>query len=503
MPLLLLALGLLAGPPPTGTLEISSAAYGAEVAVDRRPVGRVPLPPQTVPAGMHLVEVLRDGQAAWSRVVFVGPGETVSLVVELAPREGPAPVLGDLRRAPIEPPSTPMRYRLAGTVAAEGALAGDAWDLDLVQRWRLDAEAGEVVSGAVEARAVGDMAGAGRDLGRVVHRGDDPPLLVESLWLRARGAGLDGRLGRMAQAGPAGRAFLMDGARVDGQLGAFEVHARGGRRWAVLTPRPDDPWLGGGGVAWGDRDRGVRLDGLYHQRLHLDASAFVAGAAGRLRLAGAAIGSDPSRASLTGRTALRRFAIDDIRGAIEWRGAVEGPLDLTVEPLGLTELKVPAGWTGRLGATLDLAPARVTVDGGLYAGAGAPSAGRPDRGWLDLGATLGGGRRGITLRLGGLVADPGEHPAVAALVDRAHGALGGWLGRGRWRLSAEVGVEQITLDGPDGALRRRLPVGGLRAALALTEALSLLADVEAAAAHPSLHPTGGPLGRARLGLRLR
>lgn len=504
MPLLLLALALLTGPPPVGALHVSGAVYGDEVAIDRRPVGRVPLPPQTVTAGLHLVEILRDGRPAWSRVVFVGPGETLALVAELPPRPGPAPTLGDLRRPPAGPPEVPMRYRLTGGVTAEAAAAGEAWDLDLVQRWRLDAQAGEIVSGAAEVRAVGDLAGDGPELSRVVHRGDDPPLLVEGLWLRAQGAGLDGRMGRMVQTGPLGRAFLLDGARIDGAAGALRVHARGGRRRALLTPQPDDPWLGGAGLSWGERRWGVSVDGLYHGRLHLDAAAHLATDFGRLRLTGASVGTDPIRATIAGGSdALSDVAISDARLALEWRGATETAFDPTFEPLGVADLRAPAGWTARAGATVELQPARITLDGGLFESAGARAVDRPDRRWLDVGATFDGGGWDVTARLGGLVADPGGAPTATALVDRLYGAVGGGLTRGRWRFSVEAGVEQLTLDGPGGRARRRLPIGGVRALVALTEAVSLVADVEAAAAHPALHPTGGPLTRARLGLRLR
>lgn len=500
MPLFVLALALTG--PTTGTLHVSGTAYGVEVVIDRRPVGRLPLDPQTVTVGLHAVELLRAGRVVWSQIVFVGPHRRVELVVELPPVEGPKPTLGDLKRA--QPPrGPPTRYRLTGAVVAEAMANGEARDLDLAQWWRLDAD-GEVVSAAVQVSAVGDVAGAGPELGRVLHRPDDAPLLVEALWLRAADGPVSGRVGRLPQSGPLDRAFLLDGARVDARLGALDVRARAGRRETLLGPAPESPWMGGAAVAMGCDGWRFDVDALYHDGLHLDARGGAHTGRWRLDVSAAAIDTDPLRATVRGAVDLGGPTDGWLRDAwleARWRGARRSPFELSTPLADLLALAVPAGRTVRGGLVFGGDPVRLQARGGYFDGHGAPRAERPDRLWLDADVEWRLGPWSLWARGGAMRADAGPPSTALALTARSHGAAGaGWRG-GRLTLGASAGFEHLALAGLAGI--RRLPTGAAELRVALNETLALVADVAAWAGHPALHSGDGPLLRGRLGLRLR
>lgn len=505
MPLMLLVLASLAGTPGVGAVHVVGPDYGAEVALDRRPVGRLPLDPIPVAPGLHLVELLRGGRTVWSRVVYVAPDRTVRLTVELAPAAGPSPTLGDLKRATPAPRGPPTRYLLTGRIAAEAAAAGDAWDLDLAQRWRLDARAGRTISAAVEVRAVGDVAGEGVELSRVVHRGTDDPLLVEALWLRAETDVVDARLGRMPQSGPMDRAFLLDGVRLDGDAGPLSWHARGGRRFAALGTQPDSPWLGGAGLSWAVGGWSAALHGTYHDGLSSDARlAFERGPL-RAVARGGLLDADPLHADvrasldLSAATAgwLERLAL----GA-RWRGDRRSPFDMPVALTTILALDTPAGATfdGRL--TTRLGPVQTELRAGLFEGDGPARVERPARRWVTLDAAWPVGVWRLLAGAGALDADPGPAPTAVALAARRHLTGGAELRRGRLRLSGEIGLESLTLVGGEVAARV-LPMGGVRASLGLSEAVVLFGALDVAAAHPTLDPHGGPWVSGRLGIEIR
>ncbi len=503
MPLLLLALALAGGAPVTA-LHVTGPDYGVEVAIDRRPAGRLPLDPIAVPAGLHLVELLRRGQVVWSRVVFVEAGATVELAVALERTGQPSPTLGELRRgtpAPVEPPP---RYRLGGRLAFEGAAAGDAWDLDLVQRWRLEADPEGPFSAAAEARAVGDLAGSGPELWRAVHRTDDDPILVEVLWLRARGEHIDARVGRQPLRGPMGRAILLDGARVGATSGPWALAGHGGRRRAVLTPEPADPWMGGVELALRRPAWSADVSALYHQGLHVDARARAQPGELELLVAGGALDLDPMYADGHARIDLGpATGLTEARARVRWRGARASPFDLSPIRTSVIALDVPAGWTAEGGLAARAGPVDVDLTGGIFDGAGDPSAARPDRWWIGLDGLLARRGWGSTASLQALRADIGPAPIATALTERLRADLGAWLAFDRVRLDAVGGVERLVLDGPAGRIHRLLPVGGMRGRVALTDAIEAFAAFDAAAAHPTLHPSGGPLLFGRAGIELR
>lgn len=63
----------------TGTLTVTVDHPGAEVFVNRKPVGKAPVRIRNLRAGAHLVWVERDGYRRWTRVVTV-PAERVTRV---------------------------------------------------------------------------------------------------------------------------------------------------------------------------------------------------------------------------------------------------------------------------------------------------------------------------------------------------------------------------------------------------------------------------------------
>lgn len=503
MPAALLALALLAAPPPEGVLAVTGLDYGAEVVVDRRPVGHIPLDPVAVAAGLHLIEVLRDGRPVWSRVVFVPPGGVVQVTVALPPRPGGGRTLGELRSGRVEPRAPPARYRLSGSAAVEGGAVGSRWDLDVAQRWRLDADGPAGISAAVEVQAVGDLAGGDPALLRAVHRASDAPIRVDEARLRWRGEALDARVGRLIEPGPGGRLFALDGGRLDGRWGALRVHARGGRRWALIGPQPEDAGVVGGGLALGDGALGGALDAVWHGRLHVDGAVFARGALGGLRLRGRTIGESPAEAALRLDAPTGPAWLDGLWVEGGWRGAARGPFEPLDWPLGVAALPSPAG--ARLDGALRvrLGDVRGVVGAGVFDGAGPASAARPDRWRLDAG--LGFARRdwGVDGHLAALGADVGPDPTAVALGGRKSARFQAQMTLDRVRLVGSGGLEHLILRGPTGEVRRWLPVGGLAAAVALTGELEAFAEAEVSAAHPTLHPAGGPIAGGRIGVRLR
>ena len=92
----------------TGTLTVRAPHYGATVLVDRRPVGRVPMAPSEVSAGLHLVELRQQGTIRWRRLVFVPPGQAVVVDASWASESSsvePTPPLPDRQQA-VEPVCT-------------------------------------------------------------------------------------------------------------------------------------------------------------------------------------------------------------------------------------------------------------------------------------------------------------------------------------------------------------------------------------------------------------
>jgi hypothetical protein len=78
-----------AAAPPPGQLDVRSATTGAEVLVDGRSVGHIPLAGTILlPAGQHTIKITRRGYADYLDVVVVRPRRTSQVAVDLLPLFG-------------------------------------------------------------------------------------------------------------------------------------------------------------------------------------------------------------------------------------------------------------------------------------------------------------------------------------------------------------------------------------------------------------------------------
>ncbi len=484
----LLAIVLLGA--PTGTLTIESEDYGATVVVDRWPIGIIPVEPERVAAGLHLVEVLRDGRPVWVRLVFVPGGGELRLPVALPART--LPPWRSAGRSSVAP-----RYGLSAAVGAEVSGVGDRVDLDLVQRYRLEADDVplEGLSAAVEAWVFSDLIDRGGEL-RWAPR---PAGTVHVEEARLRYAGALGRAdaGRMVAVGPGGRAFVLDGAQ--GALGGdrIEVHARGGRRYEAIGPAPD-AWLAGGGLRaapWGDAMTAT-VEVLHHARLHVDGALAGRWGRARARIDGRSIGD--RLAAVSGGAGLDGEVVSArVEGGV--RTDARGPFETPRWALGLTDLVSPAGWWVAGRGQLAQGPWQAGGRVEWRDGAGAASAVHPDRWTIDVDGVraLGAGRVGVQATA--LIADVGDGPPSPALRQRLGVAALGDQTLGPVRVSLRIGVERLAI----GETERALPTGDAGIRWALTDGLELDASAGVRAVHPTLYPDGGPLWIGRLGLRLR
>ncbi len=471
------------GAPAPGVLEVRSPDYGATVSIDRRPVGKVPLPPWPLPAGLHRVEVRAVGRPAWRRTVLVAPGARVVLTVELPPAPPAPPPMAVAVDAPPAP-------TLRGAVGLRWAHDGARGDLDLAQRWRLTVAPAPRWAAAVAVGARSDVAGDAPALQGAPWRATDGRVRVLEATLERRfaaGAVLGGRqLGR----GPGGRAYRFDGLRGRSTLGPT-VEAHLGRRAEPLGATPDAPRLGGARAAI-DRDA-WRLEGayLFHGAHHLDAEA-----RWRPRPLQISLGAWLADAALVeGRGALAgRWGALSARAEGRLHRAPPTPFDL-LAAIGLLPDEDAARWReGRLGVGFAPDAWTATADAGLRA--------RAD-GWRRWDAAARVARRLGASEVGargrGLWGE-GRPPDGPALRSAVHGAAEGAWADGRWRLALSGGVARID---PVGAAARTLPEGSLRLEVGLVDDLALRFDAGVAAAHPSWIEGGGPLLQGGLAVVLR
>lgn len=501
----LLALMVLAA--STGTLAVDSPDYGATVVVDRRPLGIIPIPPATVPTGLHLVEILRDGRPAWTRLVFVPSGVTVRLEVNLPARTLPPLVL----HRPGEPP--PPRYRLAGSVGAEVAAAPGFTDLDLVQRWRLEASDAPVpgLSAAVEAWVFSDLLDRGDDRSWVPRHSER--VHVEEARVGYEGQGGEGRAGRLIEVGPGGRVFVLDGARAELASDAIVLHARGGGRHEPRGPMPSSPALLGAGLTLMPGRDAIdgSFDAIWHEQLHLDGHLRARHGPARLALSARSIG--PDLAAADARVTVEHAGL---AGWVEGgrRSDARGPFETPRWWLTLTELITPAGWSAAGGVRWHRDAWQASAQIEHRDGAGAASATHPDR-WqahAEVVHAIGRSRLGIIARW--LDADIGALHGISAAPEPDSPplapdppALRRWLMAsllaearlGPWHLATRAGVESLHID----ATHRLLPTGEAIAGLWLGAGFELGAAVRVGVVHPALHPDGGPLISGLLHIRLR
>jgi hypothetical protein len=89
--------------PSVARISVTTDAAGADVAVDDAVVGAAPLAEAIVAnPGKHTITVTRAGQPPATRVVNAKAGETLSIVLELAPAAEPAKPVAP---TPVAPPS--------------------------------------------------------------------------------------------------------------------------------------------------------------------------------------------------------------------------------------------------------------------------------------------------------------------------------------------------------------------------------------------------------------
>ncbi|MCA9541795.1 MAG: PEGA domain-containing protein, partial [Myxococcales bacterium] len=350
----LLALALLAS-PPDGTVRIASPHYGATVAVDRRPVGHVPLPELSLAPGLHLVELLRDGRPVFAQVVFVAPGQMLTVPIALP-------------EAPLRPTDVPLakgaapapRYDLQATLALQGARRGHTTDLDLMHRWRLSARDMPAPRwrGALQVTGRHDLAGDGDELIDAARAEAQTGLRVDEAWI-GQGAATGFVVGRQMANGPGGRAFHFDGGTLRAPLGEHGgAELRLGRRAAALGPNPTVPWLAGLGL----RAEGSVLEGgvaaLFHDRWHVDAHAQGRWRALRMTLRARAV--DEVLADANARVDVH-FSDGDVWLAAGRRARASGPFEWQWSAPDLTTAVDPSAWSVTGGAAWLLATCSVAA----------------------------------------------------------------------------------------------------------------------------------------------
>lgn len=503
---------LLLSPPPTGTLEIRTPHYGVTVVIDREPVGRAPVLPQSVTSGLHLVEVLGRGREPWSRVVLVRAGETRVVDVRLPPPLTPSASSTAGVNSLAEP-----QYDLSGTArfgaAHMAGRGGGRRDIDLNQWWLLRATRlagwnGVDVEGAVAVRAIHDLDGVEPGDALATHYGPgdrDGRIALEASWLAADAgwARLDG--GRWLDNGPGGRPLIADGvrARVGDAVGGLGAGLRLGRTVDPLGPQRGDRLAAGGSVGAGEAGAHARIDYLFHQRHHVDAI-------GQWRAV--------SPIAVHGRVRWIDDALAEARARV---GAEVGPFGL---------------WTGAARREAVWGPYEApTLLGGRY---------DPARhAWTDV---FGGASTGFDLQSGlraigdlrfhlrrvdGRPADdaPGlERWDTSIAVDAPWWLAGLSLERasisngdtdlpasrlalrldagfrpGRWRIDAWVGLARHEAGTSAALGQSTRPETGWRVRVAVARNLELQLDAAIESVHPDRVPAGGPLATFSASVRLR
>lgn len=456
-----------------GSLLVDTPHYGATISVDRRPIGTAPLPAQTVAVGWHLVEVFARGRPAWARLVFVPPGEQVTVTVKLAPM--PRQIA---RKTGPDDTHTPT-WRLSGRVRVEAAKRGADTSVALTERARL---IGDDVLGADTMVRV-DLSGESRldQSGRPLLRLIDPqrPSRIRVNELSAGWRGL--RAGRLLMDGPAMTALTVDGFSGRLTVGDWQGAVFGGARGAPVGDRPSTP-VGGVGVARTTGALRPRLRWIGHDAQHTEA--------------GISYQNNTLQVSTVASTvdaALHRARLD-----LRWRGL---RLGYAARGSGRSRLVDPV-------RSLGLAPAELSRWHGPRVG-----------GVATVGAwTLDGDAR---LRWGDEADRWDAHGAVARRVGawRATVLVDGFATR--WRRPPEgpflengargtlsARYAGLTLSGgaawqTTNATGRVLPEGGARWMLPLTGPLDLVAEASAQAVDPAILPGDGLLFSGRLGVRLR
>lgn len=508
---------LQSGVDATGTLEFETPHYGATVHVDRAPIGQAPVPPATLPAGLHLLEMRARGRVPWRRLVFIPPGGRLRVVARPAALEADpaASASSDAPAANAEP-----RYQLRGHALVEQAWLGDSRDLDIDQRWSLVGERvlGRHVGFGLTLRARNDLDGdRGSPLTDTTDRGDTgeraSELLLDEATLRLDGP-VEAALGRTWTNGPGARPLRLDGGTARWHAtDVLEVGALGGLR-SDPEQAPGSPRGVAGVRVQGSADAPFRIRAgaawLWQARHHLD----LTGAFG------------PGRARLLARvrwieTAFAEAALRARRGGawleLHRRAEVDGPFETLISVPDITwdgsegYRAIRAGWRSDPGGF------ETSVRGELRDGDGAPSAARPNVARAHLGArwragAWPGGAWVLGLAIDALTAEVSDAPEAPAVPASAAAAATVEVTLGLARIELDGGMRWLAVRGPRDATTadsptvqtgRGLPEGRLvlRATVGGELDIGLVGGVSAV--HPSVHPEGGPLGRLGLEVTLR
>ena len=482
---LLLLLALLVS-TPDGLLILESPHYGARVSVDRQPVGRVPLKPLPLSAGLHLLEVESTGRSTWSRLVMIPTDGTVRVAVSLGPRRP------RLRPPTVDDPQ-PQGPQLSGTTGLEWALHRGESDLELAWRWRLTTQPGPHWSTALGVRAYTKIVGQDDTLLRAVDVDHPRTLRLDEARVSWRDAWhLD--LGRLLPLAPGGRALRLDGARAGYQTTDWGLQLLGGARAEPIGPPPNSFLLVGarGHHQWG----GLRAHSavFWHDRLHIDLGAKARLSNWRARLDLRWIGADLALADLAAHSQHPTWRVG---ARLTLRRPAAGPFERPL--LSSTHAR------GSTLAHYDQATAHIerTVDRGWYgalitrARSGQTTIDNPDQlsargstGWRFAHASIGVSGHAAWF-------DPGD--LGPAIYQQHHLHLrGGWQ-TGPLRIEIYGGWSRLELD--TGQVD--LPVGGTQMSWMLLDHWSVALSLDTRATHPSWLPDGGPLTTGRLEIRLR
>ena len=485
-----LAVALLA--PGTGQVVIDCPQYGRTVAVDRRPVGQTPLDPIDLAAGFHWVEVLDGNEPLWSRLIYVSPGVALEVVVSLPD----AQTRRRHRASPTKPEAKiATTYSLTGRAGVMGAALGDARQLGLDQRWRLDARdiGGRPLDAHLEATvytALDDEADA--SVLRPRYAWPSRPTVLTTATLTHRRPRHVISIGRHRPIDPTGVPYLLDGVKARTHPRPWlSVTSTFGRR--ALEPNLEyTSHLVTGLRAEGVHNGGkISLFGLYHDGLYLGAEAAQdvgpVAFSSRVQRVGEHVARLESRARWrhdTGSIWLEGAFRRQTDGGFERPLLYEDPLS----PPALREIRA------HLGGELTLAA--LTLEGALDFRHGQRQGAQRSPNVTATRLAARWGHRSMAPAAEFVWREHEEFPIEGPALERVvRGRVSGRLGPCRLALGwVTLAVDTETAHHPEGHAKCAAPI---------TSPLYVFGRIAHEAVHPQIQPTGGPLLTWWTGLELR